>query len=1051
MSEPQERDMAEQVNQGSHADEVAVVGMAGRFSKAADVEAFWRNIRDGVECISFFSDEELLEAGVTAEEFGQPGYVRAKGVLEDAELFDAPFFGFSPREAEVMDPQIRNFLEVAWNALETAGYDPSTYDGSIGVFAGASASSYMLYHLMTNPQGLYALGGLQTNLLTGNGFISTWTSYKMNLRGPSMSISTACSTSLVAIHTAAQSLLNGECSLALAGGSGIGFPMKTGYLYDEGGISSKDGHTRSFDAEATGTISGSGAGVVVLKRMDDALAGGDTIYAVVKGSAINNDGSNKIGYTAPSVDGQAEVIAEAHAIAGVEPESIGFVECHGSATPLGDPIEATALAQAFKGSRGAPRSVALGSVKSNLGHLDTAAGIAGFIKAVQSVRYGQIAPSLHFRQANKQIDFSGGPFYVATELREWKTDGHPRRAGVSSFGIGGTNAHIVLEQAPDAEPTTDQPWQLLVLSARSPAALETATRNLTAWLRANPDASLADTAFTLQAGRKMFAHRRAVVARDVSDAASVLAAVNPGRVSAGAGEPDEHPVVFLFPGEGAQFVTMGQELYAEFEVYRNAIDECAAILTPLLGEDVRAVMYVRTEADAVPANTRLQSPAIGIPALFATGYALAKLWMAWGIEPEAMAGHGVGEYVAACLSGVLSLPDALALAAERGRAQEALPEGALLVVTRPADDVRPLLTGDTCILSDDGLALCVVSGTGADVLEVERRLGAAGMQVFRQPAPHALGPSTVDSVARAVGERARGMRRGTPGIPYLSNVTGTWVTAADAADPAYWERHVRQTVLFGAGLRELFADPSRIMLEVGPGLMLTGVLRSSPDRPAEVGVVTSLMKVFGETDRAAVLKAVGAMWAAGRRIDWGLLHEGGRRRRIALPTYPFERRFYSLSANGRAAAEAMAQAQQQEAPAPTMHARPNLQNEFVAPRDEAETTIAGIWQELFGIEPIGVYDNFFELGGHSLLGTQVVSRVRAALGADIPVRVLFEGPTVSELAAAIAGGAGQGGAVDTIQRAGGGDEAAELLSRLDELSEEEMEALLAQLSAGEEV
>ncbi|HET6762912.1 MAG TPA: beta-ketoacyl synthase N-terminal-like domain-containing protein [Longimicrobiaceae bacterium] len=1047
--------MAEQDNQGSHGDEVAVVGMAGRFSRAADVEAFWRNIRDGVECVSFFSDEQLLEAGVTAEEFGQPGYVRAKGVLEDAELFDAAFFGFSPREAETMDPQLRNWLEVAWTALEHAGYDPSTYDGSIGVFAGASSSTYMLYHLMTNPQGLYALGGMQSNLLTGNGFISTWTSYKLNLRGPSIALSTACSTALVAIHTAAQSLLNGECRMALAGGAGVSYPLIGGYVYDEGGISSRDGHTASFDASATGTVSGSGVGVAVLKRMDDALADGDTIYAVIKGSAINNDGSNKIGYTAPSVDGQAEVIAEAQAISGVEPESIGYVECHGSATPLGDPIEATALAQAFKGTTGAARTVAIGSVKSNLGHLDSAAGIAGFLKTVQALRHRQIPPSLHFKSPNRQIDFSGGPFYVATELQEWKAPaGSPRRAGVSSFGIGGTNAHVILEEAPELAPTQDQAWQLLVLSARTPTALETATRNLTSWLRANPDANLADTAFTLQAGRRMFAHRRAVVARDVADAAAVLAAVNPGRVATGAGEPDDHPVVFLFPGDGAQYVTMGQELYGEYEVFRQAVDDCAAILHPLLGEDLRKTLYPKTEMEAVPANARLQTPSLGYPALFATEYATAKLWMAWGVEPEAMAGHGVGEYVAACLSGVLSLEDALALAVERGRAMDGLPEGAMLIATRSADEVRPLLVGDACVLSEDGMSLCVVSGGGADVLEVERRMVEAGMQVFRQPVAHALGAAGVDVVARAVGERARRMRRAEPRIPYLSNVTGTWMTAADAADPGYWERQVRGPVRFGAAVAELAKDASQILLEVGPGAMLTGVLRSTPDRPQEQAVVTSVMKVFGETERAAVLKAVGALWAAGRRMDWGLVHEGETRRRIPLPTYPFERKFYSLSPNGRAAAEAAAAERAAQAPETVatagMHPRPNLQNEYVAPRDEAETAITAIWQELFGIEPIGVFDNFFELGGHSLLGTQVVSRVRVALGADIPVRILFEGPTVAELAAAIASGAGSVSSGDTIQRADGGDEAADLLSRLDELSEEEMEALLAQLSAGEE-
>ncbi|MDB4951687.1 MAG: Polyketide synthase type [Gemmatimonadetes bacterium] len=1045
--------MADQTAHAGHADEVAVVGMAGRFSKAADVEAFWRNLVGGVECITFFGDDELLAAGVSADDLALPGYVRAKGVLEDAELFDAAFFGFSPREAEVMDPQIRNFLETAWTAMEHAGYGDGAAAGSVGVFAGASSSSWMLHHLLNNNgAALFALGGMQMGLLTGNGFVSTWTSYKLNLRGPSMSLATACSTSLVAVHVAAQSLLNGECGMALAGGVGISFPTVTGYLYDEGSISSKDGHTRSFDHEATGTISGSGVGVVVLKRMDDALADGDTIYAVVKGSAVNNDGSMKIGYTAPSVDGQAEVIAEAHAIAGIDPATLGMVECHGSATPLGDPIEAAALAQAFKGSAAKSGSVAIGSVKSNLGHLDTGAGIAGFLKAVQAVRHGVVPPSLGYRKPNKQIDLAAGPFYVPTEARPWPADAHPRRAGVSSFGIGGTNAHVVVEQAPEPEPSRDRPWQVIPLSARTPAALETAARNLTAWLRANPGASLADAAYTLQVGRRTFAHRRALVAQDVADAASVLAGSTPARVMAGAGEPDEHPVVFLLPGDGAQHAGMGQELYAEGGAFREAMDECAEILRPLLGLDVREAIYPATEDDVVPIGVRLAHPALGQPALFATEYALAKQWMEWGVQPAALAGHGVGEYVAACLAGVLALPDALALVAARGAALQALGDGANLIVTRGAAEVTPHLSGDVHLLSDDGPGLCVLSGPPADMAETERRLAERGIQVFRQPVFHALRASAAGEVAAAFAEVARSVPRGKPAIPTLSGVTGTWLTAADLADPAYWERQTTGTIRFGAGLRELYADPARILLEVGPAALLTGVVRTSPEHPAEQPVVPSLMRGFGEPERAALLRAVAALWVSGRSVDWKALQGGEPRRRIALPTYPFERRHYSIGAAGRPteeqeAAAALAAA---EPAAPTMHARPNLQNDYVAPRDEPETAITGIWQELFGIEPIGVYDNFFELGGHSLMGTQVMSRVRVALGADVPVRVLFEGPTVAQLAAAIAAGAGAGGAVQAIQRADAGEDAADLLARLDDLSEEEMEALLAELSAGEE-
>jgi acyl transferase domain-containing protein len=1047
--------MAEHSERDGHGDEIAVIGMAGRFSRAADVEAYWRNIRDGVECITFFTDDELRAVGVTEEQIADPAYVKAKGVLEQTEYFDAPFFGYSPREAEIMDPQTRHFLEVAWTALEHAGYDSETAEGPIGVYAGASSSSYMLYNTMVNPHGLYALGGLQASLLTGSGFVSTWTSYKLNLRGPSLSVSTACSTALVAIHVASQSLLNGECGMALAGGVGINTPVYTGYMYDEGGISSNDGHTRSFDADAKGTVSGSGLGVVVLKRLDDALADGDTVYAVIKGSAINNDGSMKIGYTAPSVDGQAEVIAEAQAIAGVKPESIGFVECHGSATPLGDPIEVTALTQAFRGSGAKPNSVAIGSVKSNLGHLDSAAGIAGFIKAVQSLRHKQIPPSLHFKRPNPQADFAAGPFYVPTEVRDWPRNGTPRRAGVSSFGIGGTNCHVVLEESPERTETEDRPWQLVVLSAKTPSALDAATKNLVGYLRENPDANLADTAFTLQAGRRMFAHRRAAVVRDVADAATALAAMNPGRVSTGSGEPEEHPVVFMFPGEGAQHAGMGADLYEGEEAFRDAIDDCAAAFQRPLGLDIRTLLYPTTEDAAGEAHARLMGPAMGQPGIFATSYALARLWMAWGVEPESMVGHGVGEYVAATLSGVLSLDDSAALVAERGRLMEEMAEGGLLVVGRPEAEVRQHLAGDTVVFSLEGPSLTVLTGPGEDVQETEQRLAAAGIAAQRQPVRHAPTASGLEAAAKTFAERAAKVRTGEASIPFVSGVTGKWITESDAADASHWVRHLSGPVRFADAARELVSDSARILLEVGPGGLLSGSARAHPDRAPAQAVIPSMMRTFGDSDRAAVLKAVGALWIAGRRIDWRALAGTDERRRVPLPTYPFERRRYWLDAPGappREVVEEVAEASLPKEPgARTTHPRPNLQVEYVEPREDSERAIVAIWEELFGISPIGVYDNFFELGGHSLLGTQVVSRVRSVLEVELPVRVLFEGPTVAEMAEAVARGEGAGaGPVEAIQRADRGEDANDLLARIDDLSEEEMEALLAQLSAGEE-
>jgi acyl transferase domain-containing protein len=1030
-------------------DEIAIIGMAGRFSKAADVEAFWRNIRDGVECVTFFTDEELLAAGTDPEELKHPAYVRAKGVLEDTEMFDAAFFGFNPREAEIMDPQTRHFLETAWTAMEHAGYDPERTDCPVGVYAGGSQSSYMLWNVMVNPQALFALGPMQANLLTSNGFISTWTSYKLNLRGPSINVSTACSTGLVAVHTACQALLNGECGMALAGSVGISVPVVGGYVYDEGGISSADGHTRSFDADAKGTLSGSGVGIVVLKRLDDALNDGDTVYAVIRGSALNNDGSMKIGYTAPSVDGQAEVIAEAQAIAGVKPTSVGMIECHGSATPLGDPIEVAALTQAFKGSGARPGSVAIGSVKSNLGHLDSGAGIAGLLKAVQALRHKQLPPSLNYVRPNPQIDFAAGPFYVNTELRPWERGSTPRRAGVSSFGIGGTNAHVVLEEAPEAEVPSDRPWQLVVLSARTPTALDAATRNLVGWLRENPDAPLADAAHTLQMGRRMFAHRRAVVARDTADAASALASMNPGRVATGHGEPEAHPVAFLFPGEGIQHAGMGAELYHEEPAFRDAMDECLNALRPLMDEDLRPLFFPRTEEEAADFTNRMHAPAMSGPAVFTVEYALAKLWMSWGIEPESMVGHDVGEYVAAALSGALGLEDALRLVAARGKALSGLGQGMLLFIGRPESEVRPLLGPSMHLLSVDGPTVCIATGSFAAAAEAEARFAAAGVQVGKQPLPHVADPEGLARVAAEFEAVARTVRGREPETPFLSTVTGARATAADLADGTYWVRHLTSTVRFNDAVKNLFDGSPRVLLEVGPGTVLTGVVRPHPDRAAVQPVVSSLVRAFGESERAALLKAVAQIWLAGLPVDWAALRGEDVRRRIALPTYPFERRRFWIEPAGAPPREDDTPAEQAQAAesAKSMHPRPNLQNEYVAPRNERETAIVDIWQELFGIEPIGVYDNFFELGGHSLLGTQVVSRVRTALEVDVPVRVLFEGPTIADLAMAVETNASGSGPMEAIQRADRGDDAADLLARLDELSEEEMEALLGELSA----
>ncbi|HEY4593366.1 MAG TPA: type I polyketide synthase, partial [Thermoanaerobaculia bacterium] len=598
---------------------------------------------------------------VPPQVLARPSYVKARGVLDGVDLFDAPFFDIPPREAEMLDPQHRLFLESAFHALESAGYDPARFPGAIGVYAGVSANMYVLRNVLASAGALQAGGENQAMLGGDKDFLATRLSYKLNLRGPSFTVQTACSTSLVATHLACRALLGRECDMALAGGVSATVPQVTGYHYQEGGISSPDGHCRAFDAQARGTVGGSGVGVVVLKRLSDALAAGDTIHAVIRGTAINNDGSRKVGYTAPGVDGQAGVIAAAQALAGVSPDEIGYVEAHGTGTPLGDPIEIAALTRAFRAGTERAGFCAIGSVKTNLGHLDAAAGIAGLIKTTLVLERGEIPPSLHFQEPNPRIDFASSPFFVNAGLRPWTSEGGPRFAGVSSFGIGGTNAHAVLESAPAAVASGDsRPFQLLVLSARSGDALEAATGNLAAHLRRHPAVPLADAAYTLQVGRRLLGHRRVLVARDAADAAAALFSRDPERLLTRPWDGSRRPVVFLFPGQGAQYAGMGRELYEREPAYRAALDACAGILAPHLN-GVDLLQTLHPEPDDAGADLRLQETELAQPALFAVEYALARLWMEWGVHPEAMLAHSLGEYVAACLAGVFSLEDALAL------------------------------------------------------------------------------------------------------------------------------------------------------------------------------------------------------------------------------------------------------------------------------------------------------------------------------------------------------------------------------------------------------
>jgi amino acid adenylation domain-containing protein len=977
---------------------IAVVAMTGRFPGAADLAELWDLLAEGREGITFFGEDELLAAGVPRENLADPRYVRARGDIAGRELFDAAFFGYSPREAEILDPQQRLFLEHAWEALEAAGCDPERFPGRVGVFAGMGMNTYLL-HLLARPDLMAVLGRFQTVIANDKDFLPTRVSYKLDLKGPSINVQTACSTSLVAVALGCDSLVSGASDLVLAGGVTVHTAPPTGYRYEEQGIASPDGHTRTFDARGRGTVPSSGVGVVVLKRLDDALAAGDSIRAVIRGWALNNDGADKVGYTAPGVVGQAEVIAQALARAGVDPATVGYVEAHGTATPLGDPIELTALAQALgEGAAAAP--VVVGSIKSNLGHTDAAAGVAGLIKTVLALEHGAVPPSLHFTAPNPAADFRR--FQVPTALTPWPDRGGPRRAGVSSFGIGGTNAHLVLEEAPPVErsaPARDP--ELLVLSARTPAALETASGNLARYLEGHPEANLGDVAFTLQTGRRHFPHRRIVVAGDAAGAARAL--TDPGAPGTATvhDEGRQRPVVFLFPGSGAQYPAMARGLYDREPVFRAELDRSAEVLLPLAGFDLREVLYGAGAGDE-EAAARLRRTGFAHPALVAVEIALARLWMAWGVTPRAMLGHSLGEYTAAHLSGVLTLEDALALVALRGQLFETLPAGSILAVALPAEELIPRLPAELSLAAVNTPRLCAVSGPAAAVAAFEQALAAEGTDATRLHIDMVAHSPLVEPILEPLTERARAMRPGAPAIPYPSNRTGTWITVQDAQDPTYWSRHLRGTVRFSAGLEAIFAAAGdAVLLEVGPGQTLATLARQHPARPAAMPVSTSLRHPKEETaDRAVLLGALGRLWAAGVEVDWAAHHGGARRRRLALPTYPFERRRFWIDypAAGRSPEDAAGPtAPVPEVPAVTPESGPPAGS--AAPQTPLEEQLAAAFRELLGVPRVGIHDDFFELGGSSLLALRLAARLGPLVGRELSPHFLLEAPTVARLAA----------------------------------------------------
>ncbi|MEM7586726.1 MAG: type I polyketide synthase, partial [Acidobacteriota bacterium] len=899
--------------------EIAIIGMSCRYPGASTVDAFWHNLREGLECLSELTDDELAEAGVPPELIADPNFVRRASVLHGIEDFDARFFGYTPLEVTIMDPQHRLFLECAWEVLEHGGYDPGRYELPVGVFTGAKTNTY-LFNVVAQRDRFPGLDNFQIALGNDLAAMATRVSYKLDLRGPSYALHTACSTSLVAVHLACQSLLLDECSMAIAGGAAINYPQKTGYAYQKGGILSPDGSCRTFDADAAGSNFGNGVGAVLLKRLDDALADGDHIHAVIRGSATNNDGAAKASFTAPGVEGQTAVLLEAMAVAGIEADDIDYIEAHGTATDLGDSIEMLALTQAFRASSQRQGFCALGSAKTNLGHLETAAGVAGLMKTALALEHSELPPSLHYERPNPKIDFDSSPFEVNAELRPWPQPpaGRRRIAGVSSFGIGSTNAHVLVEEAPRRQPTTaTRGIQVLPLAARSAKALEAMSLNLADHLERHPELELADVAHTLQVGRRRFSHRRAVLASTPAEAVERLRAdgSQPGHGFTVEDANEQSGVSFLLPGLGDQRLHLARELYDNDPVFRQALDEAFAALRPHVGEDLLPVLYPERTADSsaasgapdlrrmlgrgesakTPAAERLDATRLSQPVLFAVELSLARLWMAWGVTPRAMLGYSLGEYATAHLAGVLELEDAARLVARRAQLIDDLPAGAMLGVSLPEDELVPRLGDRLSLAAINGPQLTVAAGPPEAVEALAAELSEEGVACRPIATTHAFHSRMMEPIADELSSLVAEFDLQEPKIPYVSNVTGTWITADEATDPGYWARHLCAPVRFADGVATLLDALPQALLEMGSGTSLATFVRLNEacEKALAARVATSLAApgwTGGDgDDKAALRMAFARLWAAGVDVDWPKLHGEDVRRRVPLPAYPFER------------------------------------------------------------------------------------------------------------------------------------------------------------------
>ena len=972
---------------GNQNNNIAVIGMAARFPGANTIAELWEVLTEGRETTSFFTEDEI-DPSVPYTVKTASNYVKARGIVENAEGFDAAFFGVNPKVAELMDPQHRVFLELAWEALETSGHLPGKYDGTVGVFAGVGNNTYYTNNVISNTDKIENIGRFMTATINEKDYVATRTSYELNLTGPAVSVHSACSTSLLAIAQAADSIRNGQCSVALAGGASISAPIKSGHLYQQGTMLSADGHCRSFDADADGTVFSDGAGVVVLKSLEEAERDGDTIYAVLKGVGLNNDGGGKGSFTAPSAAGQAGAIAMAIADSGVDPASITYVEAHGTATSLGDPIEIEGLNIAF-GTQDKKQYCALGSIKSNMGHLVAAAGVAGFIKTTLALYHKQIPATLHFKKANPNIDFEDSPFFVNTQLADWQSEGK-RRAGVSSFGVGGTNVHVVLEEYASVEKETaeNKPVSLINWSAKTATSASKWADKLYYYLQANPDTNVADIAFTLQTTRADFKERNFILATDTADLLEKLTKFKRDPANSKTLKEKASEIVFMFPGQGAQYLNMGRELYAQEPVFADAINECIALLKGTGHEDLLEVIYADASAEA---TEKLTNTFYTQPAIFITSYAMASLWMSWGIEPSVFMGHSIGEFVAAHFAGVFSLADAIKLITERARLVSELAEGDMLSVRMKASDLESILPSNLSIAVINSSKLSVVAGDHHAIAEFARQLEETGIPGRLLQTSHAFHSAMMDDIVTPFEQIVKTVKLNAPVKPIVSTATGNWLSAAEATDPAYWASHLRKTVRFADAIDTLAQEGGRLYLEVGPGRTLaTLAAQQTADNP--VATVAGIDVANDQPEYQSVIKALGQLWLNGIEPNWKAIYNG-ERNRLSLPAYAFDHKKYWVEPvvyNQTGTVNYQPEEIVPDEPEP--NTADNIIENNVMRKDLLADKLYGIFEDASGIE-IGkdAADlSFPEIGFDSLLLTQIATNIKKTFNVPVTFRKLFE-------------------------------------------------------------